>query len=141
MRVCFWHEDFDTDVSSGTEHAVHQWHETITAFNVKHVAVINEAEHVFAPPSDSYKFESFSSFPDFLKSYGTDELFFVEKGDFTNHRQVWIPATSWVIIGGAYGLPMDRPDTTYVTIPTRASLYPMHAAAIVLENQKQLRQN
>lgn len=139
MRLCIWHQNFDADISSGTLHSTHMWHETCAAFGVTHLAVINESEHKFSPPSRAYEFESFSTFEAFKTVHAAEGMVYVELGDFPNHREVLISDTNWLIVGGTAGLPLGEPGVQYVTIPTQTILYPREAAAIVLENQWQSR--
>jgi len=131
MKICFFHQPFDVDVSSGTDHARHQWHELASAFGVTKMAVINETYDEFSPVNSTIKVHKYNNLSSFLKR---KMCIFVEQGDYPNHRSVRIPADHWIVFGGAQGLPRNL-DGKYITIPTKTALYPRQAAAIILENQ------
>lgn len=131
MRVCIHHEAFDRDVSSGNDHAAHQWHELCSAFGVTHLAVINESGEPFLQINDSVEVTEITSLDDL-----DGPMVGFEVGNFPNHRGTQFNDDCWLVFGGAIGIPTGM--RTY-TIPTPVALYPREAAAIVLENQWQLR--
>ena len=131
MKICIFHQPFDIDVSSGTDHARHQWHELVCAFGVTEMAVINQTKDEFGPVNDRVRVTEYRSLNAFFLG---KRCVFVEQGPFPDHRGVRVPADHWIVFGGAQGLPLNL-DGQYMTIPTRTSLYPRQAAAIILENQ------
>jgi len=119
------------DVSSGTIHAAHQWHELLLGFGVTGAYVVNTSGAEFPQVNDSLVFHEVE---DLAQVPGP--IVGIEQGDHPNHRGVSFPDDCCIAIGGAYGLSgLDE----YFTIPTPAALYPREAAAIVLEEQWQLR--
>jgi len=134
MKVCFYHQNFDIDVSSGTNHSKHQWHELCYAFGVTECAVINETKDDYKSVNDSIKIKNYKSLNQFLKRE-KGKKFFVEVGDHKSHRKAKIGKDDWVIIGGTSGIP-DGLDGEYITIENaKTVLYPREAAAIVLAGQ------
>lgn len=124
MRLAFHHEDFDSDVSSGTIHAAHQWHELCAAFNVERVAVITGLEY---PIVDAGRpLVTYGSLEDFLSS--EDGPFVFVERDGEPYRDYVYPDNCWLVVGGVSGLP--RADVSINT--GSVSLYPREAAAIVL---------
>lgn len=133
MRLAFHFEPFDVDVSSGTIHAAHQWHELLMAFGIAEAFVVNTSGMEFPQVNDSLVFhevESVESIP--------GPLIVIEQGNNPNHRGYIFPDDATICIGGAYGVPMGL-NAEYLSIPTPAALYSREAAAIVLEEQWQLR--
>ncbi len=128
MKVCFHYEDFDRDVSSGTSHSIHQWHELLYAFGVTEVAVINSKRNKIKAVNDSVKMTNYKSLDDFLAV--NDNVCFVEQGG-EDYRDFDFSKYEWLILGGCSGLP--RSD---VSLPTPVALYPREAAAIILARVK-----
>ena len=129
MKLCFHHELFDDDVSSGTIHALYQWFELCHAFDVCEVAIINLSGDEI-PLIDSLmqvnEFPDLEKFIDFTNRHG-DRLTYVEMGG-PNFKCYDFSCTDWLIIGGVKGLQVSD-----VSLPsTRVALYPREAAAIVL---------
>jgi len=132
MKVCFYHEPFDTDVSSGTIHALYQWFELFQAFNVKECAIINKLE---TPPetinSDMVVYV-FKTLKQFEAKFKNQNKVYVEKGgrDYRKYR-LKHKKIDWLIFGGTESLPEAD-----ISIPTykNVSLYPREAAAIILSN-------
>lgn len=138
MKVCFYHQDRDVDVSSGTEHARHQWHETCMSFGVTELAVINETDTPYKPVNDSLPVTEYATIDDFMEAT-QGEYYFIEQGDYPSHREITSPNGHWVCIGGTQGLPRDLTsdadhDIEYFTINAEAILYPREAAVIILEH-------
>lgn len=102
------------------------------AFGVTHLAVINKSGEDFPQINGGVKVR---------EVVGTYELYgpkvAIEQGDHPNHRGTMFRDDAWIIIGGHQGL--SHIDADFYTIPTQVALYPREAAAIVLENQWQLR--
>ena len=127
MKICFHHEDFDRDVSSGTIHSLHQWVELSTAFSVTQCAVINlSSEHIPAMGGPVEVFE-FSSIDDFLANTDGTKTF-VDIGG-TNFHGADLSAIDWLVFGGTHGLP--KADLSIDT--GSVALYPRLAAAIIME--------
>ncbi len=123
MKLCIHHQPFDVDVSSGTNHAAHQWHELCAAFGVTELAVVNETGEPFPAINDSVLVREIT---------GVDQLsgerVFLEVGPHPSVDGADI-GDAWLVIGGAAGnFEMGR----YLTIPVETSLYPREAAAIAL---------
>lgn len=126
-KVCFYYQAFDRDVSSGTVHALYQWHELCFGLGVSELAVINQTDDPIVPINESLpvsEFDTLESFCDLNPNH-----LFVEVGG-PDHREVHVPEDTWLVFGGAAGLP--RAD---LSLPINTALYPREAAAIVLENQ------
>lgn len=132
MKLCIWHEPLDVDVSSGTDHARYQWHELANAFGITEVYVVNTTDSKFNSVNRSVSFLEISSLDEINES-----LIAIEQGEYPNHRDHRFPEDCCIVIGGAMGVLGLNAD--YYTIPTPVALYPREAAAIVLENQWQLR--
>jgi hypothetical protein len=127
VRVCFHHEDFDRDVSSGTIHSLHQWVELCNAFSVGQCAIINRSDGPIPAISGPVVVLEFGSLADFLS--GTDgEKTYVERGG-PNFRDADLSAVDWVVFGGTGGLP--EADLSIET--GLVALYPRLAAAIIME--------
>lgn len=131
MKICFYHEDFDTDVSSGTIHAQYQWFELLHAFGITECAVINTTLEPFTTISSDIKFTEFSNLAEFISGCDERNLAFVEMGG-TDFRDFDYSNIEWLIFGSANGT-LPRQD---VSIPTvdNVALYPREAAAIVISN-------
>jgi len=132
MRVCFHFEPSSRDVSSGMEHSLHQWHELLYSFGVDVAYVINTTDSVIKSVNDSI---------DFIEVEGISDVpgpvVAISIGNHANHRNNKFPDNAVVYIGGSAGT--QYVDAEHFTIPSRAVLYPREAAAIVLEEQWQLR--
>lgn len=138
MKVCFYHQDRDVDVSSGTDHARHQWHETCMAFGVTELAVINETETAYTAVNDSLPVTEYPTFQAFLDATN-GEYYFIESGEYPSHRQIDTPNDHWVCIGGTGGLPEGltgdaQHNIEYFSIKAETILYPREAAVIILEH-------
>jgi hypothetical protein len=125
-RVCFHHDHFDRDVSSGTSHALYQWFELLHAFNVFECAIINTSGDELPIINSEMKVTEYSNLDDFLAA--EQNVTFVEMGgqsfktyDYSN--------VDWIVFGGTTGLRSS--DIGIETLGDRA-LYPREAAAIVL---------
>lgn len=127
MKLCIHFEEFDRDVSSGTDHALHQWHELCLAFGVTELAVVNLSGEPVHAINDSLPVVEFETLDAFCEAHPKN--YFLEQGG-PDHIGVKIPDDGWLVIGASYGLP--RSD---LSIPVTAALYPREAAAIVLEAQ------
>ena len=125
MKVCFHHQDFDVDVSSGTSHALYQWHVLFYAFGVDEVAVINHTDDPL-PYMGEIVATSYETLEDFVAACDGATLTFVEEGG-SDFRNFDFSETDWLVFGGTGGLP--RSD---VGIDTKVALYPREAAAIIL---------
>jgi tRNA(Leu) C34 or U34 (ribose-2'-O)-methylase TrmL len=136
MKLCFYHQPFDVDVSSGTVHARHQWHELAHAFGVTEMAVVNQTTDRFSSVNESIKISEYNSLTDFIQSkkHLHANCVFVEQGPYPDHRTRVIDPDTWIVFGGTQGLPPNPLGDT-ITIKTKAALYPRQAAAIILENQ------
>ncbi len=123
-RVCFHHLPFDEDVSSGTDHALHQWVELLMGFGVSEAAVIDEVgigEFQFPAQLEVTRYSTLDLF---LKA--TSNHTFVEQGG-PDFRTVSVGPDTWLIFGGWRTLP--KPD---ISLPTTTAFYAREAAAIVL---------
>lgn len=128
MKLCFYHQPFDVDVSSGTEHAMSQWSELCMAMGVTEVAVIDETDdnvHLFPDEITVTEYSSLEQFEEM-----NENLIYVEHGG-KHYKEYDYNDDSWLVIGGSKGLP--KAD---VQIPTKVALYPREAAAIVLSEVK-----
>lgn len=128
-KVCFHFTDFDRDVSSGTSHSVHQWHELFMAFGVTEVAVINETTESYPKVSEQVEVTEYSSLEDFISK--NDNLVFVEQGASTHYKNYDYPKDCWLVFGAEKTLP--KAD---IMIPTKGgnSLYSREAVAIILSD-------
>lgn len=126
MKVCFHHQPFDVDVSSGTIHALYQWFELFHAFDVTECAVINESGDVLPNIDSDMKVREYRSLSAFLS--GADgRVAYVEMGG-ASHKEYDFSHTDWLLFGGTNGLPLFD-----VGIETgNVALYPREAAAIIL---------
>jgi hypothetical protein len=125
-RVCFHHDHFDVDVSSGTSHALYQWFELLHAFNVFECAIINTSGDELPTINSEMKVNEYSRLEDFLAT--AENVTFVEMGgqsfktyDYSN--------VDWIVFGGTGGL-----RESHIGIDTFGgrALYPREAAAIIL---------
>ena len=126
MKVCFHHQPFDVDVSSGTIHAFYQWFELFHAFDIDECAIINSSGDR-PPVIDSHMvIAEYKSLGDFL-NHERGEVAFVEKGG-DDYRDYDFRGVDWLVFGGTQGLPAA--DVGILT--NDVALYPREAAAIVL---------
>lgn len=126
MKVCFHHELFDVDVSSGTIHALYQWFELLQAFDVTECAIINKTGDALPTISSDMKVTEYATIEAFIKANRAAKTF-VEKGG-KDYKSFDFSKTKWLVFGGTSGLPK-----AHVQIETgTASLYPREAAAIIL---------
>ena len=128
MKLCFYHQDFDLDVSSGTEHAISQWHELAMAFGVKEIAIINETNDEIPCLNENIDIKEYKSLDEFILN--NENIIFVEM-DGVSHRECKLDIDAWYIFGGYKGIPIDLQPR--IKINTPVALYPREAAAIILE--------
>lgn len=126
VKLCFHHEPFDRDVSSGTIHALYQWFELFHAFGVTECAIINLSGDTLPLIDSNMTVTEYASLDDFENSTSGNKVYLEHGGadyhsfDHTN--------TDWLVTGGTGGLP--RAD---IGIDTgTVALYPREATAIVL---------
>ena len=129
MKLCFYHQKFDIDVSSGTEHALSQWHELAMAFGVTEIAIINETDDEIKQINEDITITQYPSLEEFLDD--NSNFIFVEM-DGENHHQHNIDNDAWYVFGGYQGIPTNLEPR--IKIDTKVALYPREAAAIILEN-------
>lgn len=125
MKVCFYHEDFDRDVSSGTSFSMQQWGELLNAFNVAEVAVINKTEDKLP-----YKFKEYKSLEEFVETTKDENVLFTRAKGTLHFREVNYGEVDWIVFGSNEKWIMEGG----IFIPThdKKELYPREAAAIVL---------
>lgn len=126
MKVCFHHDYFDVDVSSGTIHSMYQWFDLLHAFGVFECAIINNTDDDIPTINSDMTVTEYSRLDDFLSLHGN--VVFVEQGG-SPYRDYDFGDTEWLVFGGTAGLP--RADVGIETLGNRA-LYPRSAAAIIL---------
>ena len=126
MKVCFTHNDFDAEVSSGTIHALYQWFELFHGFGVKECAIINISGDILPHIDSSIVVHEYESLDQFLKNHSGNEIF-VDQGG-AEYRGYDYSDTEWLIFGSTASLPQAD-----VGINTGGvALYPREAAAIIL---------
>lgn len=130
MKLVFHHEDFDRDVSSGTSHALSQWMELCSAFDVTDVIIINKTPDKLVYPNQEINVQTLPSLKYFLLL--EEPYIFVEQGGHPCYSSLDYKG-EWLVFGGHRGLPMIE-GTKYVTIKTPVALYPREAAAVVMSN-------
>jgi hypothetical protein len=131
MKVCFRHEQFDSDVSSGTDHALYQWVNLCIAFGVSEIAIINTSEDTIPVITPDLTVHKYSTFEDFTSEFGHENLTYVEMGGDPYHTFDY-STTEWLVFGGTAGLPH-----AHVGIDTGLiGLFPREAAAIILAATK-----
>jgi hypothetical protein len=122
MRVCFHHQDFDVDVSSGTSHALYQWFELLQAFGIKECAIINQTDDVIPVIGDMLVHE-YRTIDDFMAAH--PDVVMADTGG-KSHREFDFTDVDWIVFGGTHGLP--RADVGI----SSGALYPREAAAIII---------
>jgi len=132
MKVCFFHEDFDKDVSSGTRHAAYQWVELLLSFGIKEVAVVNTTSDSFPCVSAELKVKEYNTLEEFRETLTDEVVVCAEPEGEILYRNVNYKKIDWLVIGGADGTNED--DDKSIVIPTegKRALYPREAAAILL---------
>lgn len=136
MKLCFHHQPIDVDVSSGTEHARHQWHELAMGYNVTELAVINHTSEPYLPLNDSLPVTEYPDIESFIQEHATkrNQVVFVEQGDFTLCHKYPFRDDQWIVVGGSAGLPLNVANVQYVSLAASTALYPREAAAIALDS-------
>ena len=128
MKLCFHHQDFDIDVSSGTVHALYQWFELLLAFGISECAIVNTTSEKIPLISSDILVHEFNSFSDFEIAFGNEKFLYVEKGGPDYRSMGNFSSYDWILIGGVEGF-----EHSDAEIPTgNSSLYPREAAAIIL---------
>jgi len=157
MKLCFHFQQFDIDISSGTLHARHMWHELASGYGINEMAVINETGEKFESVTEDMTVKEYPTLNRFIKAELTSKqvkMVFLESpnrnlGPGASQRDIRIAkrnakkfkhckgykmtAVDWLVIGGTGGLPTNRRDVDYVNLSAASSLYPREAAAVVLE--------
>lgn len=129
IGICFFHEDFDSDVSSGTSFAIEQWNNLFAAFNIKKVAIVNLTEDTLPNLCNSIELKEFKTLKEFTD--GAEGTIITSSPIGKQHyKDIDYKAIDWIIIGGTGG----SGDHLGINIPTRDNreLYPREAAAIIV---------
>ena len=121
--ICFYHTDFDRDVSSGTSHSIQQWSELLNAFNIKDVAVINQTK-------DKIPYHNYKSLEEFKVLNCDKNIAYTRALGDKNYRDVNYLEFDWIVFGSSEKWDMD----CGIAIDTyeNKELYPREAAAIIL---------
>lgn len=129
LGICFHHEQFDADISSGTLYSIDQWSNLFTAFGVKNIAVINQTADILPPFCNTSTTRVFSSIDLFLDNTEGNIVNANPRGSI-HYREVNYKKIDWLVFGASGGNNFDGG----VIIPTRDNreLYPREAAAIML---------
>ena len=129
IGVCFFHEDFDSDVSSGTTFAIEQWNNLFVAFGIKKVAIINLTEETLPSLCNSINLQEFKTLQEFTDRAKGVVVTSSPKGK-QHYKNMNYKDIDWIIIGGTGG----SGDHLGINIPTRNNreLYPREAAAIIV---------
>ena len=126
MKICFFHTNFDRDVSSGTSHSLSQWNELLMAFNIKEIAIINETNDEINSISSNITVKEYNSFNEFINN--NEKFIFVEQNGKENYREHKYKKGFWYIFGSYKTLP--KADINIET--NGVALYCREAAAIIL---------
>jgi hypothetical protein len=133
VRVLFHHEPFDRDVSSGTEHAAHQWYDLLAGVGVTAAAVLNLSGDPWPHAiSSDVAVEEFLAITEFQTAHAGEIVIATALGAPNNYRGYDYSGGDWLYIGGTTitGLPYS----SAVSIPAVGGreFYPREAAAIIL---------